>query len=60
MRNTDTMRRAVGDRIPITPPEAFQGLTNEEYELLWPSESNTRNHELFFGSTDQPKKYAHF
>lgn len=40
MRNTDTMRSAVGDRIPITPPEAFQGLTNEEFELLWPGESD--------------------
>ena len=35
MRNTDTMRSAVGDRISITPPEAFQGLTNEEYDLFW-------------------------
>ena len=42
MRNTDTMRRAVGDRKPITPPEAFQGLTNEEYDLLWQRDNGKR------------------
>ena len=39
-RSSSSKRRAVGDRKPITPPEAFQGLTDEEYDLLWPGESN--------------------
>jgi len=37
-------RCAVGDRKPITPPEAFQGLTNEEYELLWQRDNEWTPH----------------